>query len=382
METEISANPLIVAKEKLEKRLLQHNRFTEALQRIESALLFPTDAKMLFIIGPSGVGKTRLYRSAQIHVEEMVKKSLLGDPERIPHVAFEVPDTQIGNFNWKAFYRSYLEQLHLPLHPDKKVLDEITKVSGPSGQDYVLMKALEHRRPVVTFLDEANHLCQVTSGQLLRHQMDKIKSLANRSNVLHVCFGTYDLVRLVNLSSQLARRSEIFHFGRYRMESEEDMKHFGLAVNKFKTCLPLAHNFDLGTHIRFLHERTIGCVGTLKTWLMEALARAYRNKRREISFEDLQETAMPLNKLQKMLDDALESEGMFEENEADHEIFLTSLGHKDPGKSDDDDKSDDNDEGGLNISPRGPNNRPVAGRNPNRDATGTAFNNHGVRKAS
>jgi hypothetical protein len=376
MNTESKASqkihPLLRAKEQLEKRLLEHERFGQALDRIRTAILFPTDAKLLFIIGPTGVGKSRLFRKAQSEVIKILGESLLEDKERIPHVAFEVPDVQIGNFNWKSFYHAYLDELRLPLLPNKELLGELPRVSPDKGWDYVLMRALEHRRPAVTFLDEANHLCQVTSGQLLRHQMDKIKSLANRSNVLHICFGTYDLARLINLSSQLARRSEIFHFSRYRAESREDMNNFEAAVGKFQPCLPIAHNIDLRTQVKFLHENTIGCVGTLKTWLMEALAHAYREKRTEISLDDLRETTMPLSRLQKMLSDAKENEGFCDETKEDRDLYLTTLGHNDTPES-----------GlpGINVPPPPRSPRSVAERNPHRDPIGGGFSNHGVRRA-
>ena len=90
-------HPLIVAKEKLDRRLVEHARYEEALNKIVGALLFPTDAKLLYIVGPTGVGKSRLFASVKKRIMDMIGKSLISDLERIPYVAYEVPSVQIGN---------------------------------------------------------------------------------------------------------------------------------------------------------------------------------------------------------------------------------------------------------------------------------------------
>ncbi len=364
-------HPLIEAKEYLERTLVAHERFDEAITQITGALVFPTDVKLLCVIGPTGVGKSRLYDSVQKRVLSLIAQDLIDDRERVPYVAFEVPSVQIGNFSWRSFYQEYLDQLRLPLTPAADLLKDIPRISEDHGPDYVLMKTLEHRRPLVTLLDEANHFAAVASGKLLRHQMDKIKSMANRSQVLHICFGTYELANMINLSGQLARRIKVIHFGRYRAENSNDIKAFDSMVCRFQNKLPVAHHFDLTSRLSYLHERTIGCAGILKTWLMEALSRAFSNKRTEIAMADLEATACPINKLNKMLAEAIQGEAAFREAEQDRELFRHTLGHTPeifaPALGDDASKSS---------------HQPVGERAPRRDPTGGAFNGQTAKLAS
>jgi len=365
----MNIHPLFEAKEKLERTLVNHTRFVEVRDQLKNSLLFPTDAKLTFVLGPSGVGKSRLYQVLQKVIVDMMTTSLIEDRERIPYVAFEVPSVQIGNFSWKNFYSLYLEQLRLPVIPASKSLQELPNFSASNGLDHVLMKTIEHRRPIATLLDEANHLTQVTSGNLFKQQLEKIKSLANRSGVHHICFGTYDLAGLINLSGQLARRCKIIHFGRYTAESEEDKSSFRSLIRGYQASVPVAHHLDLRTRAKFLYERTIGCPGTLKTWIMEALSHAYANKREAITMEDLEATAMPIAKLNTMLADARQGEELFREELADVNHYTNSLYTKDS-------KSDELD---LRIEPNAnKGNKPAGERQPKRDPVGGAFEGNDV----
>jgi hypothetical protein len=62
------------------------------------------------------------------------------------------------------------------------------------------------------FVDEAQHLARISSGRRLSDQLDVIKSIANRTQTVHVLFGTYELMAFRNLSAQLSRRSMDLHF--------------------------------------------------------------------------------------------------------------------------------------------------------------------------
>jgi hypothetical protein len=57
-------------------------------------------------------------------------------------------------------------------------------------------QALRYRRPRAVLIDEAQHLFALASGRRLEDQLNVLKSLANRSNTVHVLFGTYELLRV------------------------------------------------------------------------------------------------------------------------------------------------------------------------------------------
>ncbi len=85
------------ARADLDNSLVNHTRFAEALKRIEAALLFPTDIRLLWVIGPTGAGKTRLMRTVEKLVNRIIAENLIDDPGCIPCVSIDVPCPELGH---------------------------------------------------------------------------------------------------------------------------------------------------------------------------------------------------------------------------------------------------------------------------------------------
>jgi hypothetical protein len=122
-------------------------------------------------------------------------------------------------------------------------------------------------------------LAKIASGRRLLDQLDVIKSIANRTQTVHVLYGTYDLLAFRNLNGQLSRRSIDVHFPRYRTDFADDRQAFIGVLRSLAQQLPLAEPPDLAADWEFLYERSIGCVGVLKQWLIRALSAALRGGR-------------------------------------------------------------------------------------------------------
>ena len=90
----------------------------------------------------------------------------------------------------------------------------------------------------MVFVDEAQHLARIASGRRLSDQLDVIKSIANRTETVHVLLGTYELLAFRNLSAQLSRRSVDLHFQRYRADCGEDRQVFRSVLLTFQKQLP------------------------------------------------------------------------------------------------------------------------------------------------
>lgn len=331
MNTKPDMHPLLLSKDRLDRRLVEHERFDDAVKRIVSHIIFPTDTKIIWVIGPTGVGKSRLADRIRrcILAEPAIADKIKNDPGCVPSVSFEVPcNSSNHQFAWRPFCNLYLDQLKSPFVPTDRNLSALPDADPRRGPEHLVLNAIQHRRPLLTLLDEANHFANVASGKVLLEQMTRIKSFVNRTNVLHVFFGTYDLAPLTMLSGQLARRADVIHFGRYRAEVEEDIKAFVTVVRNFQEMIPVAHHYDLATRSMYLHERSLGCVGTLKTWLVRALAHAYADNRKAIQHADLEATALGIDKLSTMLDEAIIGENRMEKGgKLDLEIFRSQLGH-------------------------------------------------------
>jgi hypothetical protein len=196
------------------------------------------------------------------------------------------------------------------------------------GAEYqhAVERALAFRRPAAVLIDEAQHLAKMGSGRRLADQLDVIKSLANRTKTVHVLFGTYELLAFRNLSAQLSRRSIDIHFPRYRLANPGDETAFRTVLRSFEQQLPLREPPDLVKEWEYLYERSVGCVGILKDWLMRALVSVSRRKNDSLTRKDLEPHAPSVAQCDKMLSEALEGESRLTESTEERSRLRARLG--------------------------------------------------------
>lgn len=175
-----------------------------------------------------------------------------------------------------------------------------------------LEKALIHRKPLVFMADEAQHFGKTTSGRKLQDQFDIIKTLAETTGVLHVLIGTYELLPFRNLNGQLSRRKMEIHFRRYHIDNDKEIRAFRKVINTFQHHMPLAEMPNLIEIWDFLYERSIGCIGVLKDWLVRALDRALEEGGK-LTIEHIQKTVLSISACAKMAEEALYGELELEE---------------------------------------------------------------------
>jgi hypothetical protein len=175
-------------------------------------------------------------------------------------------------------------------------------------------------------VDEAQHLAKMGSGRKLADQLDVVKSLANRTKTVHVLFGTYELLAFRNLSAQLSRRSIDIHFPRYRLENPGDAQSFRTVLRSFEQQLPLGEPPDLVEDWEYFYERSIGCIGILKDWLMRALVSVSRRNNELLSRKDLELHAPSVAQCDKMLSEALEGESRLTESKEERNRLRARLG--------------------------------------------------------
>jgi len=149
---------------------------SDALRR---AIQEPGGASLIFVVGPTGVGKTTL----RLRIEQELKQRFLAvgepDPGRIPVVGFEAAAPDSGNFSWKDYYRRALRALEEPLIDYKLDYPMSDPSRGRAGKWTVaarvcnpelrqaLEQALHHRRPAAVLIDEAQHFTKMASGRRL-----------------------------------------------------------------------------------------------------------------------------------------------------------------------------------------------------------------------
>ena len=104
-------------------------------------------------------------------------------------------------------------------------------------------------------------------------QLAWLKSLTNRTNVLHVLAGPYAWFPFRNTRGQLVRRGRDLHCPRDHVEEQEERQACVAAVTYRRDRMPLTGDLEaLLKRWRWCAEGSVGCIGMVKTWLVDAVA--------------------------------------------------------------------------------------------------------------
>lgn len=299
---------------------IAHPNLLAARQQLMAAITDSAENSLVFVVGPTGVGKTTLRAKIESDLTAGFAAQLQDDRGRWPVVSVEAVAPESGNFSWKDHFKRLLETMREPLVDHKldrngkpkdlrKILpfDLTSRTSGAEYQ-HAVEQALRYRRPAAILIDEAQHLAKMSSGRRLLDQLDVIKSIANRSGTPHVLVGTYDLLAFRNLNGQLSRRSTDVHFSRYRADRSDEAAVFVNVVRSLAAQLPLPEPPDLAKEWEYLYERSIGCVGILKDWLVRTLSSVLRRGQNKLERRDLDACALSVSQCEKMLSECIEGE--------------------------------------------------------------------------
>jgi energy-coupling factor transporter ATP-binding protein EcfA2 len=335
---ELLTQPWTARLEYFRSYTVAHPRLVVARDALLGAIYESAPNSLILVLGPTGVGKTTLRMKVEQFLTTAMLAELRADPGRLPVVSVECIAPESGAFSWRDHFRRLLLQMEEPLldhklHPGSSIhiANRVVRFMPNAravGTEYrhAAERALCFRRPLAVMLDEAQHLAGVGPGRRLSDQLDIVKSIANCTKTVHVLLGTYGLLAFRNLSAQLSRRSIDIHFPRYRADDPEDRKAFLTVLHSFEQQLPLPEPPELVKEWEYLYERSIGCVGVLKDWLVRTLTAVLRRDATVLTLRDLQTHALNVSQCDKMLAEALEGEVRLYESSEEREHLRNRLG--------------------------------------------------------
>jgi len=269
--------------EVLTAKRIKHTRVTEVMTELDTLIYPGSQDSILLVCGPSGAGKTTLARHMVNATLKRAQDELEAKRGIIPAIFTEAPSSGENDFSWRLFYQRILAQLDDDADSPKLVYGidpETGRMNRPRATNRgttlaalrtAVERGLRARQVQFLVIDEAAHIIRQTHGdKRLEIQLDTLKSLANLCGTQMVLVGSYDLYKLVSLSGQLARRTHVVHFERYRQDRPEDAQAFERCVSAFEKTLPELWGGQLKRHSKALHENTLGCIGTLSSVLVRA----------------------------------------------------------------------------------------------------------------
>ncbi len=308
-----------------------HPALKQADQAVWNALREPAGAALIFVVGPTGVGKTTLLTQIEKRLIDLATTPGNRSNSHIPALKLDAVSPALTQFKWGDYYQRallLLQEPHVEYAVDYRrqvpVLARQTVEQNPlpwkgrtdtAALRLIFEQALKHRKPYAILIDEAEHIAKAARGSKLLDQLDHLKSLAIMSQVVHVLVGTYDLMVFRNLSAQLSRRSIDVHFSRYQATNEADVRAFKSVLWSFQRHLPLEEEPDLLQHWKYCYERTIGCVGVLKDWFTRALAEALEQGEKTLSRPLLEQYALSVDRCGQMVSEAVAGETALTEDD-------------------------------------------------------------------
>ncbi len=255
---------------------VRHPRQEEIEQFLLRAISGHRSYTLLALYGASGVGKStvigqvaRLCREAETN------------PAVVPVVIVQASPEDVGSSARLDYYRQILAQLQhhptiqdrtkgLPLYtnPGKKSNDPAEWLDMRNAVEY----AFDLLQVKVVFVDEAQHLLSADTHHKPTAQLDWLKTLTNRTNVLHVLVGNFDLYDCCHLNAQVVRRMRDLHFPRYHLDNQKECEEFVGALKSLLEHAPITVDMPAFlTRWRWFGEWSMGCVGVLGDWIVETV---------------------------------------------------------------------------------------------------------------
>lgn len=316
---------------------ITHRLLDQTHRTIMRTVHQPAGFTFLLIYGPTGVGKTRMITSLHRDILAM------GSPEpaslhRVLTISADPPDGSA--FNRGYFYQTLLTrlgektyplQVQIASHADHSPLKRrrLPKAAINSNDIPELREATKEAIPrhglEILIMDEAHHMLYAgdgAQGSILQEQLVWLKSLSIAApNMLYILVGTYDLLNFGRLNGELSRRCQPIHFPRYQLQREEDCVEFQAALFHLLQKVPL--QVDAATLVKdywlFFYERSVGCIGILKDWLLRAVSTALSESKDTLTLDWLQDHALQVEQCQQMMIDATEGEQKLNYTEANRE---------------------------------------------------------------
>ncbi|MGC2236559.1 MAG: ABC transporter ATP-binding protein [Pyrinomonadaceae bacterium] len=361
-----------------------HPNLKKVFDEVNWALKDGLPGSLVFIFGPTGVGKTTLLNLVEKKVLEDYQSIMINNPGILPIVSILAENPHIGNFDWKNYFKKLLRTMLEPLidckddpHRWKQIKDEYEKLAAnfyrATGGKYrtAFTNTIKNRETKIKLVDDAQHFGVVASGRKRSDQSNTIKSVAVASGLLIAMFGTYEMLPLRNQNGQVSRRGSDIHFRRYVAKDKRDRKCFITALGTLQRHLPVEIMPDCESHWDFFYERSLGCIGILKDWFTKTLSYSLRNKK-EINIKSFEHTALSVVQCSNILSEIIQGEADLVESAEKRFLLRAKLSLDEISKSENKGKENSNSDG------KKKNNRKPGERNPKRDKVGIANDQNNI----
>lgn len=317
---------LIDALSDVEKQLCEfrelivlHQYFSFALEKLLRTLSTAPRGSLLYVVGPTGVGKTALIDTLMSRFIDADSDVVTTSSNRYSKPIFiEAINPTKYSFEWKDMFTRLLSMLGEPggLSEKREFARQCQTISATAPAmhsraferyDYVLMQSLATRlqyvKPLFIVIDEGHAIRKMSrSAASFADQVDVLKSLANITQTPIIITGTYLLKDVIYEGDEATRRSRVIHFPRYAWSADAKKYHCEV-LEALSNDSPRPLDFDPLASVDFFLRKDVGCVGILKDWWCEAIGNAILEDRQYVSLSDFEATALDDKQIVKLINE-------------------------------------------------------------------------------
>ncbi len=300
--------------------IVPHRNIRSLLERLLKNAIEPDDALVYLVFGVTGVGKSRLKAEFEKRLLRHLQDEILANPGSLIVGGIEVDSAEGGKFNYSDYYIQALESLREVLIEYKENYDinidndnDDNLWGDHEGKNAkalrrTIQKVFLHRDLRAYTLDEAQHLFDVAGGRQINVQMNWIKSLANKTQTVHILFGTYDLLKCQEVNGQVGRRSEDYYLPPYYLDGIEDQQEYIKVIKTLQQHFPVDIAPQLEERWEYFMEYSIGCIGILKSWCYRALKTALDDNAKTVRMKDFEARELSAGRRRKIKEELEEGE--------------------------------------------------------------------------
>jgi len=326
-----------------ESQVIDHPHLLQSYHLALDCIEFSGSGEIVPIVGPTGVGTTELarrlwrrFREAPTTVDEDGRVLPLA-----PVIGLEAP-SQAGRIEadyWKRLLAEILRRggdilidrkVYVP--PSEFILTHPIPYADPlkRGIDTLVgatASMLNRRQTRVVLINHADRLFpELDPAGCIRSQQI-LMDLAAQTSARFVLIGDYRLVRVCSGRNNWLHRQNVVHFRRYDQNSVEESLDFSNALVELLAHIPLPQRLQSLSvpAAKEIYLRTVGCLGSLKRFLLQALQHAQRTGQ-DMTEDFLLQFAPPNVVALEIAKEALIGERLLMDVEASEIEQLLSLG--------------------------------------------------------
>lgn len=258
-----------------------HPNYMLVKEKILGHIFMGRNGYVLFVVGPSRVGKTRLCS----HIISDLKKRI--SDNEIQGYSKPIFITATANPSktslWISIYRMLLEKMgddsyneKMPHELNVERRKSALKVRGRrhislDDMKKLLIARVNHYKPLCIFIDEISWVA-ISGGpisQLLSATF--LHEMASILNTKIVLFGTCGATDLLNLNEQLSLRTERVFFDRYR-NNKKDIDVFMKTAKEILDACGIKYDRAIMDDKKTLYECSLGCIGEFSAWVQKSIS--------------------------------------------------------------------------------------------------------------